>query len=487
MAEEGHQSRKIVGTPDRLVLCFDGTGNKFLGSEADTNVVKIYQLLNRNAGNQFHYYQPGIGTYVVHQDSNSSTGNFWTQLKSKVLTAVDEAVGTSFVHHVLAGYRFVMRYYKEGDEIYVFGFSRGAYTARFLCEMLYSIGLLSRGNEEMVRHAWDTFSDYQRSRGNVPATKRDIDRLKYMEKFKTTFCRPQLEVRFLGLFDCVNSVSNFEVPFGAKNYNVIAEPPATHIRHAVSIHERRLKFKPALFHIDKNIKSDVKEMWFAGNHGDVGGGWGFSKTQRYLLSDAPLEWMINEVKSLSDCNLEWTERTIIKQHNTKELKKQGIWGLLFGKKRSAQEIRVETMQPHDMLAFGRGASWFKTLFWWILEILPIFSRLELENDVWVPRQWPPNLGALRDIPTEANIHPTVEAMYKAGVLSQEEMPVLGGTDPPIPTLPGAAAIFAARRKEIMKRMTLIGGGKGEREKELLVKPKSWDNMGLVNSRTWNGD
>jgi uncharacterized protein (DUF2235 family) len=57
MAEEDHQSKQSATVPDRLVLCFDGTGNKFLGNEADTNVVKIYQLLDRNAANQFHYYQ----------------------------------------------------------------------------------------------------------------------------------------------------------------------------------------------------------------------------------------------------------------------------------------------------------------------------------------------------------------------------------------------------------------------------------------------
>jgi uncharacterized protein (DUF2235 family) len=270
-----------------------------------------------------------------------------------------------------------MRYYKEGDEIYIFGFSRGAYTARFLSEMLYNVGLLSRGNEEMVRLAWNTFSDFQRSRGNVPATAKDIALLEYMKKFKATFCRPHVEVRFLGLFDCVNSVGNFEVPFGAKNYNVIAEPPARHIRHAISIHERRLKFKPALFHTDNNPNSDIKEMWFAGNHADVGGGWGFAKDQRYLLSDTPLEWMIEEVKSLPDCKLAWTKGPIIKQSDTKQLKGQGIWGWLFGAKRSEHEIRVKTMQPHDMLAFGRGASWFGTLSWWILgKSLPHISPLE---------------------------------------------------------------------------------------------------------------
>ena len=219
----------------------------------------------------------GIGTYVEHQSSNSSTGNLWTRTKSRIITTVDQGVGTSFVHHVLAGYRFVMRYYNEGDLIYIFGFSRGAYTARFLAEMLFNIGLLSRGNEEMVRFAWDTFSDYQRGRGNEPQTEKDKDREIYMKKFKSTFCRPGVGVYFLGLFDCVNSVGQFEIPLFRKSYEYIALPPAKYIRHAISIHERRLKFKPALFLLDgvepvpgiDTQNSDVQEVWFAGNHADV--------------------------------------------------------------------------------------------------------------------------------------------------------------------------------------------------------------------------
>jgi hypothetical protein len=350
--------------------------------------------------------------------------------------------------------------------------------------MLYNIGLLSRGNEEMVRFAWDTFSDYQRTRGNVPQTKKDIEHVAYMKKFRKTFCRPKVEVLFLGLFDCVNSVGQFEVPFGQKNYNVIAEPPATHIRHAISIHERRLKFKPALFHVNDSAlsKSDVKEVWFAGNHGDVGGGWGFAEDQRYLLSDTPLEWMINEVKSLPDCKLAWTPGPVISQDATKELKKRGFWGWLFAKRRSEHEIRVETMQPHDMLAFGRGASWFGTFSWWILEILPIFSRLELEDGKWVPRHMPPNFGARRDIPLEAHIHPTVEAMHRAGVLSKDQMPILGGTDPPIPTIPNAAAIFAARARQRRERAQ-----KGKEASKEPAKPHNWNNLGLVAAKSWNAD
>jgi uncharacterized protein (DUF2235 family) len=66
---------------------------------------------------------------------------------------LDSGFGTFFVNHVIGGYQFLLRYYNQGDKIYIFSFSRGAYTARFLSEMIDRIGLLSMGNEEMIAFA----------------------------------------------------------------------------------------------------------------------------------------------------------------------------------------------------------------------------------------------------------------------------------------------------------------------------------------------
>jgi uncharacterized protein (DUF2235 family) len=277
----------------------------------------------------------------------------------------------SFVNHLLAGYKFVMRYYSPGDHIYIFGFSRGAYTARFLSEMIHSIGLLSRGNEEMVPFAWDTFSQYQSSRGNVPQTDKDRELERYMKKFKRTFCRPDVAVHFLGLFDCVNSVGQFEIPLFRKSYRYIASPCARHIRHAVSIHERRLKFKPALFHLDEETRKtvDFKEVWFAGNHGDVGGGWSLHDGQKHLLSDIPLNWMIQEVLSLpeSESKLSFMTTNVAKtvRDATQSLcrdEEPGTEGF------HAQQI---TNKPHDKLRFGHGGSAISVMLWWILGLFSL--------------------------------------------------------------------------------------------------------------------
>lgn len=112
----------------------------------------------------------------------------------------------------MAGYRFLMRYYNPEDDIYIFGFSRGAYTARFLAEMLDHVGLLSAGNEELQRFAWKCFSKWQ-ARGNATtdAEKKEAkEQYMYMKNFRETFSRPVRRIRFLGLFDTVNSVPRFE-------------------------------------------------------------------------------------------------------------------------------------------------------------------------------------------------------------------------------------------------------------------------------------
>ena len=214
-----------------------------------------------------------------------------------------------------------MRYYTQGDKIYIFGFSRGAYTARFLSKMIDSIGLLSMGNEEMISFAWETFSDFQTNRN----TGAEADRTAaVMNQFKSNFCRAsgaageKLQVHFLGLFDCVNSVAAFfsakdmpmPMPHGKKNKSLL---PAKYVRHAVSIHERRAMFQPVLFDPDpkENTKdtdgtTELVERWFAGNHGDIGGGWNSypppENEEVHLLSDIPLAWMIEQVKQVDEAS-----------------------------------------------------------------------------------------------------------------------------------------------------------------------------------------
>ncbi|KAB8072985.1 hypothetical protein BDV29DRAFT_158011 [Aspergillus leporis] len=232
--------------PKQFVLCFDGTGNKFCGDASDSNVLKIFRMLDRSKSHQFHYYQPGIGTYVTSK-SLSSHGRF-QRIRSAYLKAKDSAVGSSFAEHVMGGYKFLMRYYTPGDDIYFIGFSRGAYIARFLAEMLDYVGLLEAGNEELTRFAWKTFAKWQQRRGDTDEDLKAREELfNYMKAFRETFSRPITRIKFMGLFDTVNSVPRFESAWMQRSkFPYTARSSAKVIRHAVGIDERRAKFRQDL-------------------------------------------------------------------------------------------------------------------------------------------------------------------------------------------------------------------------------------------------
>lgn len=361
----------------------------------------------------------GIGTYTAGGAVNLS---FFGRIKKSISQTIDSGVAISFETHVIAGYRFLMRYYGAGDRIYIFGFSRGAFTARFLARMISHVGLLSMGNEEMVPFAYKVYQDYEMGVDGA---------YQYMKVFRSTFCRHEenvleasvsehneingeeslvnysdeedyhseisdggvkpemvdtgIKVHFLGLFDTVNSVRTFDIPFTkiVKVPNVIGT--AEHVRHAVAIDERRVKFKPALLAQDqqhsKSPKEDIKEVWFPGNHGDIGGGWypeteptksvswwerfktaifrGATKAKsaahlaktrdQFQLSDIALNWMVDELDNLpkDTDHVLWNKE---KKHSFKSR---------FAKNR-ADAIKG---YMHDTMTVGRGVKFHKTMMW----------------------------------------------------------------------------------------------------------------------------
>lgn len=251
--------------PRNLVLCFDGTNNQY--GENKTNVVKLYMMLKRSDTDQLTYYQTGIGT--LDPPGLMSAPKRW------LIEKIDLANALLLSDHVTAGYRFLMRYYEPGDRIYMFGFSRGAYTARVLAGLIYRVGLLSRGNEELVPLAWK----------NYKGASEDI-----CCGFRDTFSRGETRIHFLGLWDTVSSIG---WAFDPKNLRDTAHNPWVEIvRHAVALDERRAKFIQNLWGPLPN--QDVKEVWFAGVHSDVGGG---AHEMESGLSKIPLKWMGQEAQT----------------------------------------------------------------------------------------------------------------------------------------------------------------------------------------------
>jgi uncharacterized protein (DUF2235 family) len=170
-------------------LTDSSTGNEFHGDTSDSNILKIFRMLDRSSGKGFHYYQPGIGTYVA--SAGLSTSGTIAKLKNWYIKAKDSAIGTSFDDHVVGGYKFLMQYYSPGDNIYMFGFSRGSYTARFLAEMIDWVGLITHGNEEMIQFAWRTFSKWKAiDSNNKEAKMKQKKAYEFMVAFRETFSRP---------------------------------------------------------------------------------------------------------------------------------------------------------------------------------------------------------------------------------------------------------------------------------------------------------
>jgi uncharacterized protein (DUF2235 family) len=248
-----------------IVLCLDGTSNQYLAT--NTNVVKLYAMLDRARNDQLSYYQPGIGTFPPP--------GVWGRLKRWFVTRLDLAIAWLLSDHVTDAYRFLMRYYQEGDSIFIFGFSRGAYTARAVAAMLYKVGLLTQGNEELIPFAWDMF-------------RREHDPVLY-NGFQKTFCRP-VTIHFLGLWDTVSSVGWAWDP---QHFQFTENNPGVEIvRHAVSLDERRAYFVQNLW--GAQPPTDVDQVWFPGVHCDVGGGYVENESG---LSAGALKWIMEKAEA----------------------------------------------------------------------------------------------------------------------------------------------------------------------------------------------
>ena len=283
-AEVGNWVRRRIRTRTRegivgrnIILCFDGTNDEY--SAVHTNVVRLYTLLDRNRTDQLAYYQPGIGTFAP--------AGIWGRTKRRVFSQIDLAIGWFLKEHVTCGYRFLMRYYQPSDNIFIFGFSRGAYTGRVLVAMLNRVGLLTAGNEELIAFAWKKYR---------------TDDPKIVGKFRESFSRP-VKVRFIGVWDTVSSIGwpwrprhlpyTGGDPSSELHYHSGPEHPsaAEVTRHAMALDERRGYFAPDLW-LFGPADSDILQVWFPGVHSDVGGGYEGLPS----LSMISLKWMVREAE-----------------------------------------------------------------------------------------------------------------------------------------------------------------------------------------------
>lgn len=117
-----------------IVLCLDGTGNQ-LRAKGNTNVVLLYQMLDvSNPDHQVAFYDPGVGTFAAK--------GTWTPVGQKLTKGLGLLFGYGIQENLAETYTFLMRNYQPGDRVFVFGFSRGAFTARALSRMSCRAGIM---------------------------------------------------------------------------------------------------------------------------------------------------------------------------------------------------------------------------------------------------------------------------------------------------------------------------------------------------------
>ncbi len=278
-----------------IVVCFDGTSNEY--DKNNTNVVRTFEAIERDDA-QVAFYDPGVGTF-------SFLGR---RLGRRFGIVMGLLFGYGIRQNIEDGYRYLMNTFEPDDSVYLFGFSRGAYTARALAGMIHQLGILRKGSENLIPYVSKL---YFRGDGSKVLWKAPWRFLKKILKkgqnrapeevdpvaagFKKTFSNA-CEPHFMGVWDTVGALG----PMLSKRFpNRKLNRKIKNAFQAVAIDERRWAFRVLPF--DVSDKPDdcqvVEQVWFVGAHSNVGGG--CAKRER-ALSDIAFAWMMDKA---SECCL----------------------------------------------------------------------------------------------------------------------------------------------------------------------------------------
>lgn len=288
-------SDQVRQSHKRIVICADGTWNSAkstaLGDAATTNVWLLYQLVKPFAGDgtpQLAHYHPGVGT-----------GGFIDRVAGG-------AFGVGLGLNIRQCYRFLVDHYHPGDYVYLFGFSRGAYTVRSLAGLVRNCGVIDPAKldpgttiDDAVK---DAFALYRR-RGDASAPRAQLS-----VDFRTKRSHPDFRITCIGVWDTVGSLG---IPVGLLGHltshlvgfhDVTLSSWVDRAYHAVAIDERRRPFVPTLWLQEPSAREQgqcVEQRWFTGVHSDVGGGYPWPDRG---LATVALRWMVERVTTA--CRLE---------------------------------------------------------------------------------------------------------------------------------------------------------------------------------------
>jgi uncharacterized protein (DUF2235 family) len=276
-----------------LIVCSDGTWQK-ITSPYPTNVVKITQAIAYNPNNLI-YYGEGIGT-----------GNLVDRVTGGLF-------GWGIDKNIQDAYRFLCLNYAPGDRIYLFGFSRGAYTVRSLVGLIRSVGMLPQQGIRKIPQAYKIYQDAKGKyvgKGELTRENTKVRELPDVVKFRSQMTsnygadyQEEIEITVLGCWDTVGAlgipkiawIPGFIDRFFNQKYQFHNTKLSSTVKfafHAVSIDEHRKAFLPTQMKPAQD--GQLTEVWFPGGHGGVGGG----TLANSPLSNAALLWMIESVEGL---------------------------------------------------------------------------------------------------------------------------------------------------------------------------------------------
>lgn len=296
----------------RLVVCCDGTWQS-QNNQVPTNVFKIAQAVKQTDEqgsniSQILYYDQGIGAVPNKEEKQS--------LLKGIGDSIEKLGGGAFgwwIDEKIEGaYIFLCLNYEPGDEIYLFGFSRGAYTVRSLAGLINCSGLLKRPDINNTAEAYRIYRLGDR-----------IERDESAKKFRQNNVQQQVKIKLLGCWDTVGSlgIPNFtplllvDRMFNVKYafHDTELSPIIENARHAIAIDEKRLGFDVTIMKPGTGFNGTLKQVWFPGNHGCVGGG----TAETIGLSNAALKWMADEASQLGlNLDLDLAEDTEIIDYKT---------------------------------------------------------------------------------------------------------------------------------------------------------------------------
>jgi uncharacterized protein (DUF2235 family) len=286
-----------------IVICCDGTGNEI--GYTMSNVLKLYRIVKKSEGQRV-YYNPGVGT--IGQQ------NAWQRFKQKARGVFGLATGYGLDDDVLSAYRFLCEVYEEGDKLWLFGFSRGAYTVRVLSAFIHVIGVLPPDQLNLAGYALSAYkkSSAENQRNEPADAASSIDKGAHSAELEAAWHFSQvaggktIRIEFIGVWDTVASVivpreDTFLPDLQTLRFTRTNSSVKT-FRQAIAIDERRRMFRlnwwkepqkylPNPFQASSEIPQNIRQVWFAGVHADVGGGYAETESG---LSKFPLHWMIEE-------------------------------------------------------------------------------------------------------------------------------------------------------------------------------------------------